>query len=652
MGDAATILSASFKTRFNHDKSVDHGDGVKGSFDIKVSWSPVDDSPRTHREDYSLVFLDISINESSEVSSESIEHVQSCGLQDLLSTVKSSSSFVAGETWNGRVLLVVPTQSGYLARTKIFEQRFIGCSGLGLFQDRTVFGGATNHGNSQDFRSLLDSSVLFIVRPHNDQSLIEEVAVIDEVHARINFEWLLDAQPKARKLAIIDGHLNLPSYLPFFNSASALGIKFVLFDKPDHWLTDPSLRHLYHDFVPIDMTPDEEFHIRIVEAVKAYGHVDGICAIASYCLLPVAKAATILGLPTELPEAVACAVNKYETRLLAGGAEPTTLVSSASELEGHITRKNFAPQYPSIVKPGSGTGSAHVYRADNEMELLEGVRRTCEGSRKMALIEAFIEGPESDVNFVLLGGEIVFFEISDDLPSPGDNGTIDSDFWENTNVLPSKLPADEYALVRDNLHQVLLKMGLKTGVFHLEARVQNSSMEFAEKDGIIDLRPTKAANSHPPRCFLIEVNPRPPGMPVVLTSAGVYGVNMYDLHLLASLGDYQRFRGLAKPFDQDTKIPCHARAWSQLVWLRADKGGLCASDDVCGEFLQRLSPEDRELITESVCFFRKGQRIPEPRQGVVLFGAFFIVTSRTNRDDVLRVSKILQREFSIPVTSG
>ncbi|KAH8427542.1 uncharacterized protein LDX57_005255 [Aspergillus melleus] len=193
-------------------------------------------------------------------------------------------------------------------------------------------------------------------------------------------------------------------------------------------------------------------------------------------------------------------------------------------------------------------------------------------------------------------------------------------------------------------------MGLRTGVFHLEARVQNSSMEFTEKDGIIDLHPTKTANNHPPRCFLIEVNPRPPGMPVVLTSAGAYGVNMYDLHLLASLGDYQRFRGLAKSFDQDTTIPYHARAWSQLVWLRADKGGLCASDDACGEFLQRLLPEDRGLITESVCFFRKGQRIPEPKQGVVLFGAFFIVTSRTNRDDVLRVSRILQREFSIPVT--
>ncbi|KAI9044051.1 uncharacterized protein KD926_001873 [Aspergillus affinis] len=651
MGDAATILSASFTTRLSHDKCIHKGDGVKSAFDIKFFWSPVDDSPRTHREDYSLVFLDVNINGSSGAGSESIESGQNDGLQDLLSTIKSSTSLVAGETWNGRVLLVVPARSGYLARTKIFEQRFIGCSDLGLFQDRTVFGGPTKPGNTEDFRSLLDSSVLFIVRPNNDQSLIDETAVIEEVHSRINFEWLLDAQPKETKLAIVDGHLNLPSYLPFFNSASALGIKFVLLDKPDHWLTDPSLQHLYHDFVPIDMTPNEEFHLRIAEAVKAYGPVDGICAIASYCLLPVAKAATILGLPTELPEAVACAVNKYETRLLAGGAEPTTLVSSASELEEQITRKEFAPQYPSIVKPGSGTGSAHVYRADNETELLEGVRRTCEGSSKKALIEAFIEGPESDVNFVLLDGKIIFFEISDDFPSPGDNGTIDSDFWENTNVLPSKLPADEYTIVRDNLHQVLLKMGLKTGVFHLEARVQNSSMEFTEKDGIIDLRPAKTANNNSPRCFLIEVNPRPPGMPVVLTSAGAYGVNMYDLHLLASLGDYQRFRGLAKAFDQDTIIPYHARAWSQLVWLRADKGGQCASDDVCGEFLQRLSPKDRELITESVCFFREGQRIPEPKQGVVLFGAFFIVTSRTNRDDVLRVSRILQREFSIPVTS-
>ncbi|RYO74051.1 hypothetical protein DL764_010996 [Monosporascus ibericus] len=578
---------------------------------------------------------------------------ESEGLKDLLDTVQSSTPLLPGETWSGRILMVVPKRHGYLARTNCFQQRFIGCSDLGATKDRTVFGMGIKPVATDNIQGFLSDYLLIVVRTDRHGShLCDEPTLIEEVDARLNFQWRLEDEPKQRTLAIVDGHLNLKSYLPFFNSAAALGIKFVLLESATHWITDSSLRHLYHHFIPIDMTPNDTFHERIASAVKAYGSVDGICAIATYCLLPVAKAAAMLGLPTAPPESVACAIDKYETRILAGGAEPTVLVGNVLELEGLMKTRGFVPQYPLIVKPGSGTGSAHVFRADTLVELLEAVRRICQGSNKKALIEAYIDGPELDVNFVLLDGEVLFFEIADDFPSPGDDGTIDSDFWENTNVLPSILPTEEYKVVRETLHELLLNMGLKTGVFHLEARVQNSAMTYGEEAGVIDLRPesTRAGeNKKSPRCFLIEVNPRPPGMPCILSTAASYGVNMYDLHLLASLADHKRYRALSKPFDFEKLIPNHARAWSQLVWLRADKSGICSSDDVCNEFLQQLSPRDRALITESMCFFQRGQRIPELKQGVVLFGAFFVVTSRTNRHDVLRVAGALQKKFSIPV---
>lgn len=565
--------------------------------------------------------------------------------------MQSYSPLPPGASWFGRVLVVLPTHSGYLARTKCFQERFTGCADLGILNDRTVFGQRLDPIHSQQLQALLDGSVLMLVLPGEHSHLNDNATVVEEVHARINFQWLLDHKPKQKTLAVVDGHLNLESYLPFYNSATTLGIKFVVLDRPGHWISDPSMQHLYEDFIPIDMTADDGFHVRIATAVKAYGHVDGLCAIASYCLVPVARAATMLGLPTESPDAVACAVNKYETRLVDGGVDPTALVTDVSDLKNQMAEEAFIPKYPLIVKPSVGTASAHVYKADTEAELLEGVRRTSVDSGKKVLIEAYIDGPELDVNFVLLDGKIIFFEIADDFPSPGDNGTIDSDFWENTNVLPSKLPADEYALVRQKLLRLLQQIGLRTGVFHLEARVQDSSMAYSEEDGLIDLRWTsKSTSNQAPRCFLIEVNPRPPGMPCILATAATYGVNMYALHLLASLGDRERLRALGRPFEPDTAFPNHGRAWSQLVWLRADKGGICASDDVCGEFLQRLSSDDRALVTTSVCFFHRGQRIPEPKPGVVLFGAFFIVTSRRNRHDILRVSRVLQQEFHIPVT--
>lgn len=566
--------------------------------------------------------------------------------------MQSVAPLVPGASWSGRALLVVPACSGYLARTNCFEQRFIGCTDLGILRDRTVVGQHLHSVRSHELHPLLDGYVLMLLRPGNQPHLSDEATVIEEVRSRIDFPWLLHDKPMQATLAVVDGHLNLESYLPMYNSAIALGIKVVVLDRPGHWISDPVMKHLYQDFIPIDMTVDDDFPVRIATAVKAYGNVYGICSIASACMTPVARAARLLGLPAESPDAVAHASNKYQSRLVAGGAAPTTVATNVLDLKSQMAEKAFIPQYPLIVKPTMGAGSNHVYRVDTDTELMKRVGQASEGSGKAVLIEAYIDGPELDVNFALLDGEIIFFEISDDFPSPGDHGVIGGDFCETANVLPSALPTDEYAVVRQSLHSILLQIGLRTGIYHVEARVRASSMAFSERDGLVDLRPRSKATSTPePRCVLIEINPRPPGFDALLATTSAYGVNMYDLHILSSLGQHNWFRALGKPFERTMAIPNHARAWSQIVFFGADRGGICASDDVCGDMLQQLSPAERDLVTASLCFFRRGQRIPEPRMGAVLSGAFFIVTSRKSRQDVLRVSRILQQGFFIPVTS-
>ncbi|RAL63916.1 hypothetical protein DID88_003104 [Monilinia fructigena] len=548
----STVLRAHFR----------HGD-----FEVKCSWSPADydfDPERSNKDGFALIFLDVELDFMMQTSSEnqSEEYEKGDGVKDLITAVQSEALLTPGTPSSGRVFLCVPTRSGYIARSKCFQHRFVGCDDLGIFIDRTVFGQKVTSVDYQNPQALFDGCLFMLIRPGNFFHIEEESAVAKEIYARINFQWMSNRELAPRTLALVHGNLNLQAFLPLYNSTSAL-------------------ENLYQDFIPIDMTPDSKLHLRIAAAVKYYGNLDGICTVATIFLAPVAKAAQILGLPTESPEAIAIANNKHETRLIAGGADPTTLVTSVIDLKHKMQQRTFLAQYPLIVKPISGTGSEHVYKADNETELFEGVRRTCESSNKKILIEAYIDGPELDVNFVLQDGEILFFEISDDFPSPGDSGKIDSDFWENTKYSPSQLPAGEYTIVREKLHQLLLNMGLKTGVFHLEARVQDSSVAYREEDGILDLRAKiditdqNHPSPEPPRCFLIEINPRPPGFQVVLASEGSYGVNMYDLHILASIGDHERFQALAKPFEIHTSIPNHARAWSQLVWIRADRGGIC-----------------------------------------------------------------------------
>ncbi|KAL8673107.1 MAG: hypothetical protein Q9168_002462 [Polycauliona sp. 1 TL-2023] len=618
--------------------------------EVRCSYSPVIAARGTRSLHYALVFLDVKISVRLALADDDPRDEPSTGLRELLDVVRSDVPLALGQSWSGRALLVLPARSGYLARNKCFQQRFTGCADLGILHDRTVVGQHLDPVHNREIPAMLDSCVLMVVRSESHFRLSSEATVTEEVHARVNFPWLLSDKPAQKTLALIDGHLNLPSYLPLYRSATALGIKVVVLDRPGHWISDPAMQYLYQDFIPIDMTVDDGFPLRIAAAVEAYGNVDGLCSIASACLAPVAKAAVVLGLPTESPAAIALASNKHQTRLVAGGATPTTVVTNVLDMKHQLAHQTFIPHYPLIVKPTMGAGSNHVYKVDTETELLKKVDLTSQDSGKSVLVEAYVDGPELDVNFALLDGEIVFFEIADDLPSPGDLGVMDGDFCETANILPSALPADEYAIVRQELHSLMLRIGLKTGVFHLEARVQNSSMVFNEKDGLVDLRPrSRVTIDAPPRCVLIEINPRPPGFDALLATVGAYGVNMYDLHVLSALGEYGRFRALAEPFEPDTAIQNHARVWRQISFFGAGKGGICSSDDVCGDVLRRLSPNDRVLVTESLCFFRRGQRIPEPKPGAVLSGAFFIVTSGKSRHDVLRVSRALQQEFSIPV---
>lgn len=132
-------------------------------------------------------------------------------------------------------------------------------------------------------------------------------------------------------------------------------------------------------------------------------------------------------------------------------------------------------------------------------------------------------------------------------------------------------------------------------------------------------------------------------------TGATYGVNLYDLHVLRALGDFERFQALAQPFEAHESIPFQARIWSAIFWLQANKGGICATDERNSERLEKLSLEHRAMINRSVCFFKRGQRIPEPAPGIIRLGGFLFLTSRESREDVLRLIQILQKDLSIPV---
>ncbi|KAJ3482687.1 hypothetical protein NLG97_g7504 [Lecanicillium saksenae] len=69
-------------------------------------------------------------------------------------------------------------------------------------------------------------------------------------------------------------------------------------------------------------------------------------------------------------------------------------------------------------------------------------------------------------------------------------------------------------------------MGFRSGVFHVEARVQNSAKEYREVDGVFDMhgREAQAGDVSQPHVFLIEVNVRPPGLDCAYSTLYTCGV--------------------------------------------------------------------------------------------------------------------------------
>ena len=100
-----------------------------------------------------------------------------------------------------------------------------------------------------------------------------------------------------------------------------------------------------------------------------------------------------------------------------------------------------------------------------------------------------------------------------------------------------------------NLHQTLLKFGFRSGVFHVEARVRDSSMQYGVSDGVLDLQ-TAAGSSvtKTPKCFLIEVNPRLPGLMCCTAAHCTYGISYAALHQLIAIGDAERTAAFSQPF--------------------------------------------------------------------------------------------------------
>ncbi|KAI1054520.1 hypothetical protein LB506_010539 [Fusarium annulatum] len=412
--------------------------------------------------------------------------------------------------------------------------------------------------------ALLPSSPgALVVKRYSKQTNNSSLALLQhDLERRLKFNWIVSRKPTPRTVAVVGGR---PMYdeiqgmygsRGFFEAAHALGMSLIVFDEPDHWLKKEKHSHLRREFIPMDMSNIAELPRRMADALRDK-HVDGIVTFTDSFVIATAEAAEILGLPTEPLSSMQKAHYKHEMRRLVNKTNNIQAMhlTSVDQLEDVELQQSFhSLKYPLIVKPSRGQFSRGVKKVGGDAAMRQAVRELDKGGlmEQGVLIETYVDGPELDANFVLWDGQILFLEVTDNLPCPGDKSaaTSDESFVETVQISNSGLPANELSIIRNSLHDSLLQLGFRSGVFHVEARMQNSCMQYQDLrgDNILDLAPVSRSREQDPGVFLIEINARSPGTAGTWASLYTYGVDMGALQLLHAVGDAERFASLSQPF--------------------------------------------------------------------------------------------------------
>ncbi|GKT82682.1 glutathione synthetase ATP-binding protein [Colletotrichum tofieldiae] len=579
--------------------------------------------------------------------------------QFLLEKARGGSSLI-------KVLL--PVQSGHVVQSDFLERRMVDCLNVANVRSFIAPGQYVQGCSVEAYESMRLTDLLYrcygaIVVSSSSTGDIS-TAVNEELVNRLSVNWLSPNPVPRKRLAFIGG-ASPSKFEGFAIAAASLNVGLVVFDEPNQWVASDAYARLREGFVPSDMTPDATMARRIAEAVARNQSAsqnsqpfDGIMTVDEHLLTIVSHAATLLGLPTSSPESIGLAQNKFQTRQLDANVF-CRLVRSPADLDKLLAEEGPRIQYPLIVKLSKGWSSEGVWKVSDEQQLRARVPMLWKDAFTAwhghdIVIETYVDGPEVDANMVLVDGEVVFFEVNDDFPSPGDyddgkakdESSPVANFVETWNMLPSALAPCELKALQQRLHELALSAGFRDAILHMEARLRNSSSHYAtdsnasESNGFVDLQPntTVMSTAKPEDVFLLEINPRQPGWQEIDATEHTYGVSYYSLAVLHALADRDRIMALSQPFVGG------AQYHMQLLFVSAQKGGIYQSGDVCASVLDQAE-HLRGHVVRCANLMDEGQIVPDPRTGMVYgnFIAFFLIVSRTSRSEAIRVGREIEQ---------
>lgn len=562
--------------------------------------------------------------------------------------------------------LLLPARSGYVSRSDMLQFRMTSSSLKPLIfsflgprqQVKSVPLVAPESLQPEALFDLALGILIPLNQTNSDDSLQLLLQSLEsELEHRLAIPWLLPDPIAYQRVALLGGLPETHSLA----SVQAMGIGLIILDQPGNCFEDPSgpLAHLREEFVPFDMNEDGHVAQRLVDALRDKS-IAGIHTRYDIHHANVAEASKLLGLPGSPPESYRIATDKYAARMMELDQNSAFCATDPGELRNKIAAMEL--HYPLVVKPTSGRNSWSVLRVDSEVELLEAARlaysrviciRNGQPVHPKIMVEPYIDGPEFDVNLVLWNGELLSFEVSDNFPCAGDlfdgqsagftHTSHAKDFQETLFVFPSALVAEEQRVLADSLHKSVLRLGFRCGVFHVEARLCDSQMEYRVQDSTYDLHMRRDASTHNgARTFLIEVNPRPPGYGAACATAWTFGIDYWALHVLRCIGDEKRFRAFSKPIVRDLS---HAMA---LTYIMPNKGGVLKSCDSAVELAARR-PDLMSAVPFVAHSIRQGEYVRPPDAPDFQYLSKLLVESHKGRLHLLELVRDIRGQWRFDI---
>ena len=266
----------------------------------------------------------------------------------------------------------------------------------------------------------------------------------------------------------------------FFQAAARLDLDVVQVTDTPRVLADRWGMPLALDFT----RPDDA--IAALASFSTEHPIDAILALDDSATVLAARAAAVLGLPHNAPEAALAARDKWVMReALRRGGVPVPdyrrcpLATDPARIAGEI-------DFPVVVKPLRLSGSRGVIRADDSAEFIQAWERARrivlrEGEsldRGELLVERYLPGVEVALEGLLTGGALQTQALFDK-PDP-----LDGPFFEETiYVTPSRLPEATQLAISDRTAEAAAALGLREGPVHAELRVNADGVWLIEMAG-------------------------------------------------------------------------------------------------------------------------------------------------------------------------